>query len=278
MNLIDRLTRSGRVAELYKFTRDSEYWDTSTVITPEYWYLTNCVHPIDYEFRTYAPSSVNRSRIEETEDPFKSIVNLEFHISDPFASQFIGQTPDFPTMVEIYRTSVDNVVGDTSIYWKGRCSSATVKDGIITIACDPIHTTLQALGLRARYERACRHIVYSPECQLQRDEFRLEGEVQEVGLDFLRIKFARQDIPDGYFTSGYIQLPSGALRFVTEHIGESLKLSRAYAAKVNVYDKVYVYPGCNQTREHCHKKFNNIENFGGWSWIPSTNPFKYSVF
>jgi len=39
---------------------------------------------------------------------------------------------------------------------------------------------------------------------------------------------------------------------------------------------VTLYPGCPRDRQTCNDRFNNLENYGGFDWIPSRNPFNGS--
>jgi len=36
---------------------------------------------------------------------------------------------------------------------------------------------------------------------------------------------------------------------------------------------VKIYPGCDRVRATCESKFDNLDNFGGFPWIPTKNPF-----
>ena len=94
--------------------------------------------------------------------------------------------------------------------------------------------------------------------------------------------------PAGFFTSGMIEAPDGTLRFITGHSGSTLTLIRpleslnSFFAK-NGYGEGYgygygglvirIYPGCDRTKETCQSKFNNLNNYGGFPFIPLKNPF-----
>ena len=36
---------------------------------------------------------------------------------------------------------------------------------------------------------------------------------------------------------------------------------------------VTLYPGCTKSRAVCKNKFDNLNNYGGFPWIPTKNPF-----
>lgn len=274
MNLIDKLVQTGQVVELYKFQQGSGNWyDFDSISTT--WYLTNGLTSVTYNLREYLPSSVKRSSINETADPFQSQIKLEFHITDDFASQFIGFTPDVPTILDIYRSNAEDT-DDTALYWKGRCVGVTVTGAVIEILCEPIYSAMQAVGLRARYERACRHIVYSNECGAIRDNFKHTTTITDI--DGTVVTLAKS-IPDYALVAGYIEVKeTKVLRYIIRHNDNQIELTRPFTEGVVTGMEVYVFEGCDQTVGTCKEKFNNIFNFGGWPWIPSENPFQTNPF
>lgn len=50
-----------------------------------------------------------------------------------------------------------------------------------------------------------------------------------------------------------------------------------YNAADAAIDWVYIYFGCNKTTDDCENKFDNINNFGGFPYIPINNPTSRSL-
>jgi hypothetical protein len=75
--------------------------------------------------------------------------------------------------------------------------------------------------------------------------------------------------PDGYWTWGYIE--NGFERaFVTKHVGDTVWLyNRFFQPSTTVFG---LYAGCDKRRATCRDKFSNVGKFGGYPFVPITNP------
>jgi len=78
---------------------------------------------------------------------------------------------------------------------------------------------------------------------------------------------------DGYFVGGMIEF-GGIFRFIVAHTGTSITLWREMP-NLEATDAVTLYPGCNRTLDHCTNKFSNTINYGGFPWLPNSNPFSF---
>lgn len=266
MNQIDSTTQSGDPVELYKFNQGAEDW-----------LMCNAPHDVLFLTRIYIASAIKRSTIDNTEDNFKSVVTLEFALDNQFAAQFLGFTPDLSTTVDIYRVSSSDPDSDNAIIWKGRVMDANTSQGIISLECEPIHTSMQTIGLRARYERGCRHLLYSRGCGVKQEFNSTKATVIEMpSANTIVLDYTPAN---GTYAAGMIELSTYAMRYITAQTGNSFTVTRPFHANnLAVGDEVTVYPGCDQTKETCNSKFNNILNFGGWSYIPTNNPFQGNPF
>jgi len=65
-----------------------------------------------------------------------------------------------------------NSLEDFIVYWKGRVVSASWPDAAMAkLSCESVFTALKRPGLRAKYQRMCRHALYSPQCGVDRDDY-----------------------------------------------------------------------------------------------------------
>jgi len=65
---------------------------------------------------------------------------------------------------------------------------------------------------------------------------------------------------------------TGVRRSIVAHSGANLTLTRP-VPEFAVGSQIRLYPGCDHTKGTCNTKFNNLDNFGGFPWIPIRNPF-----
>jgi uncharacterized phage protein (TIGR02218 family) len=77
--------------------------------------------------------------------------------------------------------------------------------------------------------------------------------------------------PDGYFVGGMLATTAGA-RMIVGHAGIDLTLV-APMVGLTAGDAVQLYAGCDHTMAHCKDRFGNLDNFGGFPFIPVKNPF-----
>lgn len=263
-NLLENSVQDGNPVELYEFRQGSIFWR-----------YTSAAHPITMVGQVFEPEYIKRSAINQTDEISKNGLKLTFHLSNSFAHSFLGFAPEQITTVIIYRGHYDDSASEFVAYWKGRILSAKVDEQEITLDCESVFSSLKRPGLRARFERACRHTLYSTQCGLSMSSYAVEGIIQGVSTVNLTIG-AAASYPDSYFTGGVVQSATGDLRFIVYHIGDHIKVSRVFNTAIG-NTLVLLYPGCDKSKNTCINKFNNVLNFGGFPYIPSKNPFVGSV-
>ena len=249
---------SGAPVELYQFTQGLQTWR-----------YTSSASPVTYQSFVFKPSSISRDRVKQTGDVFKDSLKIELPRGDAFANQFLGFAPDTVTGVTIFRGHA----GDSEFipYWRGRVAAASADGNKITIDCESIFSSIRRPGLRARYELTCRHALYSPRCTINRDLFMTPGVAITVSGVTVEVA-AAAGLPNGYFTAGILRGPDDATRFIVSHVGSVLTLQRPMYTLAGG-DSVRLYPGCDKLMSTCSGKFNNLDNYGGFPWVPARNPY-----
>ncbi len=252
----------GTPVELYEFTQGLSRW----------FYISGRNEVVRLG-NTYTPSSISRDRLKQSTDVFKNGVRLSFPRTNEFASQFLGFPPEELTTVTILRGHWGDPDAEYQVYWKGRVIAAKVSGSQIDIECEPIYSSLRRPGLRAKFELTCRHVLYGRGCTLNRELFRLDGTVLSI-IGGLNVQVSGSGaFPAGYFTGGLLEIPTtGSARFVVGHAGDVVTLTRPLPELTGSM-AVALFPGCDHTKATCLAKFNNLDNFGGFPWIPKTNPF-----
>lgn len=259
-NTFEQSIDSGSVVELYEFTQGFQVYRFSS-----------CESSIDFDYKTYKPFTAKRNSIKQTHDVFKDSLSMSFPRGDVFASQFLGFAPEDVTTLTIRRGHFGDVANEFIVYWKGRIVGAKTSGNEITIDCESVFTSIKRPGLRARYEYGCRRVLYRASCGVAKISYKYIGLLTNVAGSTLTIDDCASQ-PDGYFTGGMVIAPNGASRFITNHVGDLIYISRPITGLV-AGGNIEVYPGCDHLKETCNAKFNNLNNFGGFPWIPSRNPF-----
>lgn len=251
------------------------------------WRYTSTAFPVNALGFTWTPTHLAPGNTSQSGDMTKDTMSLKFARDQEFARTFLGYTPDQVTTVTIYRGHINDPDGQFIAYWKGRVASFKATGDQVSIECEPIFTSLRRPGLRARWQRSCRFALYHRGCGLDPEQFGVDGMCTAVdGVKIVVPEAATQ--PDGWFTGGMLKSPDGVLRYIVRHSGQNLELIRPVDSLTKAvagggYGMAYgewyggpgvrLYPGCDHSRGTCKDKFNNLDNYGGFPWIPSKNPF-----
>lgn len=259
-NTFEQSIDSGSVVELYEFTQGVQVYRFSS-----------CESQITFESHTYQPFSAKRNSIKQTNDIFKDSLSMSFPRGDVFASQFLGFAPEDVTTLTIRRGHFGDAANEFIVYWKGRIVGAKTSGNEVTIDCESVFTSIKRPGLRARFEYACRRTLYTSGCDVDKNLYKYVGSLVGIAGSMLTVDDCAAK-PDGFYTGGMVLAMNGASRFVTRHAGDTIFISRPIPGLI-IGQNIDVFPGCDHLKETCNSKFNNLNNFGGFPWIPSRNPF-----
>lgn len=255
-------TESGEPVELFEFRQGTNFWRYTTA--PVEVIKTNQV---------YTPEYIKRDAVKQTDDTSKGGIKLTFPRTNKLAKSFLSVAPEGVTTLTIWRGHFSDSVEDYVAYWKGRVLKVSAGGSEISIECESVFTSLKRPGLRARYERSCRHGLYSKMCGVSMSSFKVTDTV--ISIDATEMEFNISDAglqPDGTFTGGIITNMDGERRLITSHSSTTIRISRPFPISL-AGKQVDLYPGCDKLKSTCISKFNNLNNFGGFPFIPYINPF-----
>lgn len=254
---------SGAPYFLYEFT------DGTTT-----WYYTDFTDTVTWNSIDWEPFPIKHTAVKQSKEISKNALTITIPITGTFADLFIGWSPAVPVSVTIRRGHFG--AADVLVYWKGRIAGHDLIDQTIALKCESIFTSLRRAGVRALFQRTCRHALYSPQCGVDKDDFDVAGTVTNVSNTVLTITEASGEA-DGYFNGGIVEFLDGSFSLISTHAGATFTLFRASRYAIDTFSTsgsfaVTLYPGCDRTIATCKDKFDNIENNGGFRWIPSKNP------
>lgn len=259
--------------ELYKFVMGSTTWT-----------YTSGNEAIVYNSETYSKVSLGRGESETRNELSKAKMDVRLDVLDSMAQQiltvFTEQTLSLTLYVQDQETST------TSVAWKGRLSSMKPTKNTLVLTFESVFTSLRRPGLRARYQKICRHVLYGRGCGLDQDDFLVSGRLTALVGNVASVTEAALE-SDGYYLGGMLRAPNGLYGFIVGHTGSTLTLQRPLETLVSDWNNsgyglnyggfyggipVDIFPGCDHLRTTCLDKFNNLDNYGGFPWIPSRNP------
>jgi uncharacterized phage protein (TIGR02218 family) len=255
--LTDLSIFGGRPVELFRF-----------VYGVNRYCFTSSDADVSYQGESYKATPMERTGISIAHDISKADITITVPRDNKLAALYVGPPPDDVISLTVF--SYHKGDGDFVVLWQGRVTSVMFAGSTASITCEPVFTSLRRPGLRAMYQRLCRHELYSSACGVQSESYKVvyAGVVSYSGVTLtLPVPLAA-----GWATGGLLTTSRGAKRWVLAQNGAVLTLNNAII-DLNVDEPVTVYAGCDCTRETCNAKFGNILNFGGFPWVPYKNPF-----
>ncbi|MFU8870174.1 hypothetical protein, partial [Natronococcus sp.] len=101
-----------------------------------------------------------------------------------------------PTTLTLFRGH-EQLPGETVAHWKGRVTGAEAEGQRIILNCDSVFSTLRRAGVRAKYQRLCRHALYGRGCGLDIALHSSVATVTEVSGNAVTVTEAAAQ-PDGW--------------------------------------------------------------------------------
>lgn len=242
--------------ELYKFTRGTDTWT-----------FTSSDTAVTYDTDTYNPAVIGHNARESRPEISRGTLEVSLSLDNTLAQDIISYFGDDLLFLTLFiQTSAGTEVG-----WKGRYLNQQVERNQLKITIESLFTSLKRPGLRARYQKTCRHALYYTNCGVDQSLFAVSGTLTAINGSVITVTEAASQ-PDGYYTGGMVEeLTNNSLRWIVNHVGSNLTLVRPFEA-LSAPGSVTIYPGCDHTRNTCYNKFNNVLNYGGFPWIPYINP------
>lgn len=198
----------------------------------------------------------------------------------PIVALYKGTPPSESIWLTVRRMHIGET--DAPIYWIGNVSNVK-RTGYVDaqVIGRPLTSSFKRTGLRLCWTRECPHFLYDAGCKLDPEDFRVDVEVaSKVGNTLTVTGIVITD--EGYYTGGFVSwvaTDEGTVerRMVEKQVGGSLTLF-GLADGIEVGDELALYPGCNRTPETCKNKFDNIDNYGGYDFMPGKTPFGTIIF
>lgn len=256
------------VTELYRFSEQGSAF---------IWTFTSGNEPVVYDAgdgdETYEPVYIGRNAVTVKNEIAKMNLEVNIALTNPVAIRWMQDNGEKIVSLTIFEREKG---GTFNVVWKGRLASIMPGLKDVTLKMESIFTSLRRPGLRARYQRSCRHALYGRGCTLDAEDFASVGTVTAAADRVLNVTEAAAQ-PAGYFVGGMFRAPDGTLSYIVDHVGSSITLQRLSYSLVEAIASGFpfvgtLYPGCDHTIETCDTKFNNKLNCGCFRFIPQKNP------
>lgn len=236
---------------------------------------TNADESIVVAGEIYTPNAITRTAIEVT-SATDSNITMDFIIpaNDPLATLFcLNVSPD-ELIVEVRSVQRGTDYNtDYRVEWIGYSLDTSISDDYATIKTGSLlQTKLKGNLATVYYQRSCNHDLYDTRCKVDPAAFTFVATITKIEAQLITVD--SDGTADGELLGGTIvNTRTGEERGIYTNFGNIVTISYPFI-DVEVGDEVNLIMGCDHNRlGHCKLRFNNVVNYGGHDFIPTTNPF-----
>jgi len=266
---LENSREDGNVLELYEFRYGAE---TTR--------LTSYNQDIVFQGVTWTAIQISRGQVQNSVEQAINELKIDMPLSHPIASQYISNVPGKVGSVRIFRAHADDPAEETLLLFDGFVAQAGFDGALVaTLSCSPSTSVFKRSGPRFNYQSLCNHVLYDGRCKIVEAAFRFTGTVASVNGGEIEVAglFAAEGA--GWTTAGFVRAPAGTFddaRLILAQSGDVLTLLNAFAEPV-LGTSVDVFAGCDHSLATCDTKFANVDNYGGFPFVPIKNPFGSSI-
>jgi uncharacterized phage protein (TIGR02218 family) len=233
---------------------------------------TDCNVGLTFQNAWYLPYPINRGKISYSTDLKVDETNITM-AKNWGTDMAIYKNALAGATVQITRVNLDNLVDDHVLLFDGDVSDTRVDEATINLRC----TTLDFLNWelpKRELQVACNWQLYGPYCGIDVDSYSV---TTTSGLDDNSPTTLTSDdfihATSQYFRGGFVVGLSGdnnqLIRHITDHTGNQLSILPPFPFDVETGVNVRVAPGCDHSTSDCEDNFDNLNNYGGFPFIPN---------
>jgi uncharacterized phage protein (TIGR02218 family) len=256
----DQSEYSGEPIELYEFTSGETIYR-----------YTNGDEDIVYNTYTYSAIPIERSAPVQSKESAQSKIRINMPRDSSVPQIFVNISPSNTVWVTILRYHRND--SEVITYWQGRVRGVVWTLSKCELECEPQDAMLKRMALWRTYQNVCNHALYSAQCGVQANANKFPVVIGTVS-DTTITSSDLSAITSGWLTAGFIKrrTPDAQQRFISSHSGNTITILQAFDG-LQVGETVDVFAGCLRDYGTCRTKFNNGDNYGGFPYVPTRNPF-----
>lgn len=122
------------------------------------------------------------------------------------------------------------------------------------------------------YQRSCNHKLFDSRCGVDKANWTLNATITKIQSSIITVD-DDQAANDALAGGEIVNTRTGESRTIYSNTDNVLRVS-APLVMAEVGDTVELVFGCDHSRlGHCKNRFDNVQRFGGFPFIPTVNPF-----
>jgi hypothetical protein len=259
----DALEQSGFAAQPYEL-----YLFQGTGIS---FALTSAENPITYLGEVYAPDTITRTGVEQSNEVVSGQIKVFIPTAHPLARLLLPYLPSSPIAITVFGSHYADT--ETVVLFTGLIASARFTDQC-ELTCNSAQYLLQRKIPQQLYQAPCSHIFGDAECGANLAAHTYVGTITAIdstGTVLTIPAFAA--LPDT-LQAGYLQVGND-FRMVVAHAGATVTLISPIIG-LDIGDSVSGTAGCALDFSTC-AHYGRTISFLGFDLIPTVNPFDGSA-
>lgn len=233
----------------------------------------------DYTFQgnLYSAIPISRTRVFMGTERKQDLLTVVVPASEAFPKLFVGIVPGERAVLTVKRVHRPDPDQEHFLLFDGVVQAVAYSNNgtEARLAVASLTTALGQEIPRKNYGKLCDNFLFDGNCQVVQSLFKHTNTASVVlgavvTVDGLNVK------GDGWADGGFVELGSSDFRLILSHVGDDITLLLPFPIDI-VGSVVGVSAGCAHTISVCKDKFDNVNNYGGWAFVPLKNPFEVGL-
>lgn len=262
--------------------------------------VTSAEKGFDRDGVSYIPEAISLGSIKASAAPSDNAISIEMARDGIIAAFVHPVMPPLSIEMEIDGMDLDEF-GDVQevrhLFAGSLISVSSSGGGIVELHAEPLTGRVRRRALPRSYSHICPHVLYGSACGAMRAANSTETVVDAVttrGLDpdswavGNTVAFTLPELPDSRaVVGGVLEWKAGGVAQVASILsftaldvlgGHQIKaVLRQPPQGLEAGDAITFVKGCPRSIEGCREIFGNVQNFGGFPWVPFENPIGKSM-
>lgn len=237
----------------------------------------------------YVSQAISRDEIVLSGEDKRDRLKVTLPRDNPFVQFYAGTPPEFTATITIRRYHENDPDQEIVSLFKGTVLNFQYKRDLKTVEllCVPFTSLRKRKMPRRTFQGNCNAMLYGTFCGLNRADFRVDLQQDAVSssglvytIDGAGAHVVGSEVAGGAFKGGYIQNPTGEVRYVINQDGvdnNDLHIQLPFRTPTANGTILTLFPGCDHLPDTCQVKFDNEDNYRGFHSVPGRNIFTSGV-
>lgn len=250
----------GRPVECFKFVMGATTWR-----------YTSADRAVTLPDGTYEMETIEGGEPSWSDEVTSESVTITVPLENPVAQALLPARQAETIWLTIYKVHRGEEDEPLAVFL-GTVASALASETKVTLTCASISGFLDRQIPVLAVQTQCNHGLYSKGCGLSKTGvWKKTVSIESVdGVTVVSTGFA--DLDDQYFRGGLLESSTGEVRFIVDHVGDTVTLLSPMAS-LAAAQYAQAYWGCDHLESTCLRKFGNLIHHLGFSRMPGRNPF-----